>query len=152
NAGTMNQLAVQGAEGRIPGIIELDAQQVSGMGASAPPDPETIKRLVDIGLRAQLSSQSFGTGLLYVNFDMHPDGESRVVPDPTVQYPEIPTLPTPFEEAQMRAARFLAKLADYDVRALLDSIAHTASGLDQLVNSPDLRDAVAALAPAVRKA
>ncbi len=51
----------------------------------------------------------------------------------------------------MKATQFLAKLADYDVRALLDSLAHAVSGVDRVVNSPDLRDALAALPPAVRR-
>jgi paraquat-inducible protein B len=86
-----------------------------------------------------------------VKLDMNPGSELRLVGDPTVAYPEIPTLPTPLEEAQTKAARFLAKLAEYDVRALLDSLSSTASGLDRLVNAPDLHDSLAGLPPLLRK-
>lgn len=151
SSGTMNELVQRNAAVRIPVIIELDAQQVKGMGATVVPNPDTIKQLITLGMRAQLRAQSFVTGVLYVSLDMHPDTELHFVADPAVEYVEIPTLPTPLEEAQMKATQFIAKLADYDLRALLDSLAHTVSGLDRVVNSPDLRDALAALPPAIRK-
>lgn len=151
SSGTMNELARRNAAVRIPVMIELDAQQVKGMGATVVPNPDTIKQLITLGMRAQLRAQSFVTGVLYVSLDMHPDTELHFVADPAVEYVEIPTLPTPLEEAEMNATRFLAKLADYDVRALLDSLAHAVSGVDRLVNSPDLRDLLAALPPAVRR-
>src|ERR1041385_456157 len=100
---------------------------------------------------AQLRSQSFVTGVLYVNLDMYPEIEPQFVGDPSVKYVEIPTLPTALEQAQMKATQFVAKLADYDLRALLDSIAHTITDLDHLLISPDVRAALAALPPAVRK-
>jgi paraquat-inducible protein B len=151
NAGTMRQIEQATIEPRIPVIIELDAERVSGMGAKLKPDPQTIQRLVDLGMRAQLGMESFVTGLLYVKLDMYPGSELRLVTDPSVKYPEIPTLPTPLEEAQTKAARFLAKLSDYDVRALLDSLSGTASGLDRLVNAPELHETLAGLPPLVRK-
>lgn len=151
NAGTMRQLDTGAGEVRIPVIVELDAEQVAGMGARVTPDPPTIKRLVELGMRAQLGMESFVTGLLYVKLDVQPGSEMRLVGDPTVTYPEIPTLPTPLEEAQMKAARFLAKLADYDVRALLNSLSGTVSGLDRLVNAPEIRETLASLPPLARK-
>jgi len=151
SAGAMRQLDAGVSEVRIPVIIELDAEQVAGVGGKVNPDPPTMKHLVDLGMRAQLGMESFVTGLLYVKLDVQPGSELRLMADPTVTYPEIPTLPTPLEEAQMKAARFLSKLAEYDVRALLDSLSSTASGLDRLVNAPDLHDSLAEMPPLLRK-
>ena len=151
SAGAMRQLDAGVSEVRLPVIIELDAEQVAGVGGKVNPDPPTMKHLVDLGMRAQLGMESFVTGLLYVKLDVQPGSELRLMADPTVTYPEIPTLPTPLEEAQMKAARFLSKLAEYDVRALLDSLSSTASGLDRLVNAPDLHDSLAEMPPLLRK-
>jgi len=50
----------------VPVIIELDADKTASLGAQAKPDPPTIAGLVMRGLRAQLASECFVTGVLHV--------------------------------------------------------------------------------------
>lgn len=135
---------------RIPVIIEFDADAFTQRGGHLTPTPETMKQLVGFGLRARLSMESFVTGVLYIELDMLPQSPVQYVADATVPYPELPSLPTPLEEVQMRAAKFLAKLEEVDIKAMIDSLANTASGIDRLVNSPALAQAVATLPEAVK--
>jgi paraquat-inducible protein B len=107
---------------RIPVIIELDEDVLAQKGGKVKPDPKTVKRLIDLGLRAQLSMESFVTGLLYVKLDLFPGSDLRLVADPTVKYAEIPTLPTPLEEVQSKAAEFFAKLKEANIQGLVENL------------------------------
>ena len=130
---------------RIPVIIELDAEDFTARGAKLTPDPETVKRAIDAGLRARLTMESFVTGLLYIQFDLYPGSPLNLVADKTVKYVEIPSLPTPLEEIQMKAAQVLAKFENADIEGLLDNLASTVRGINMLVNSPHLHETVETL-------
>jgi paraquat-inducible protein B len=135
----------------IPVIIELDEERVREKGGRGNlDDPALLKAAIDAGLRAQLAMESFVTGLLYVKLDLFPDTTPRLINDPKVHYPEIPTVPTPLEEVQMKASRFLARLDKIDFEGLGQSITNVAKGLDQLVNSPDLHNAVESVGKAIQ--
>lgn len=133
------------AKVRIPVIIEIDQDVLAHKGGKVKPDPETVRRLVDLGLRAQLSMESFVTGLLYVKLDIHRGSALNMVADPTVKIPEIPTLPTPFEEVQMKAAEFFAKLKEADLEGLVENLGSAIDGIDRLVNSAKLQETLDAL-------
>jgi paraquat-inducible protein B len=140
-----------GGKVRIPVIIEIDQDALTQKGGKVKPDPQTMKRLVDLGLRGQLAMESFVTGLLYVKLDMHPGSELRLVADASVRYPEIPTLPTPLEEVQMKAAEFFAKLKEADIEGLIDHLSSTVEGIDRLVNSPKVNETIDSLPAIARK-
>jgi len=135
---------------RIPVIVELDERNMAQKGGKVIPNKQTIRLLVDNGLRAQLAMESIVTGLLYVKLDLQPGTPLRLVNDPTVDYPEIPTLPTPLEEVQMRASQFLAQLENTDFAGLLASLGGALDGANELFNSPDLKNAVGSLDEAVK--
>jgi len=136
---------------RIPVIIELDEDALAQKGGRVRPDPKTMQRLIERGLRAQLSMESFVTGLLYVKLDLYPGSELNLFADPTVKYAEIPTLPTPLEEVQSQAAAFLARLKDANIQKIVDDIGSAVAGIDRLVNSPKLSETLETLPSIARK-
>jgi paraquat-inducible protein B len=151
NVGAMTTLD-SGEEARIPVIIELDAGRMAEKGGKIRlDDPGRLKALIDLGMRAQLSMESFVTGLLYVKLDLHPGSPLRLVADPTVRYEEIPSLPTPLEEVQMRAAEFLKKLEATDLAGLIASFHEAIEGARALLNSPRLQEAIDKLPGTLRK-
>lgn len=141
----LNVSAMQRAanEFRIPVLIELDEELLRARGAQAElDDPAILKQMIEqFGLRAQLAMESFVTGLLYVKLDLLPRTAVRLVKEEGVPYDEIPTVPTPFEEVQMKASEFLAKLNAVDVAGIARSLANTLDSVDKLVSSPKV-DAV----------
>ena len=149
--GIFDESAPQAEKIRIPVIIELDEDALAQKGGKVKPDSETIKRLIDLGLRGQLSMESFVTGLLYVKLDLFPGSALKLVADPTVKYAEIPTLPTPLEEVQSRAAEFFAKLKEADIQGLVNNLGSAVEGIDQLVNSPKLKETLDTLPDVARK-
>jgi paraquat-inducible protein B len=134
---------------RIPVLIEVDAGRLVAMGGRATLTRERVQELIDRGLRAQLAMQSFVTGLLYVKLDFHPGTPVNLVNDPTVPYQELPTIPTPLEEAQAKAAKFLAKLDEADIAGMVTSLRSALDGLDHMLNSPDLKETLESLPGAI---
>lgn len=135
----------------IPVIIELEAEALTDRGAMLTPDPHTIQRMIERGLGAELSMESFVTGVLYVKLDLDPKSEKRMVADPAVPYIEIPTQPTRFEEVERKAAMFLSRLDKLDVEGLIDALTETIDGINRLVNLPALSETVELMPETVRK-
>jgi paraquat-inducible protein B len=136
--------AKQGTEAvRIPVIIELDPEHIGARGGHVRLDqPQAVKELIERGLRGQLATESFVTGVLYVKLDLMPDKPAIFVADPTVPYPEIPTVPTPLEQLQMYAEKLADRLKEIDIQGLVSSLEHVAKGVDRLVNSPGVTETV----------
>ncbi|HER62941.1 MAG TPA: MCE family protein [Desulfobacteraceae bacterium] len=102
-------------------------------------DRDTIRQLVDRGMRARLKVQSLLTGQLYVDLAFYPDKPARFISDdPKIS--EIPTIPTTVQE-------FSAMLQDFPTGEFLDDLAaisasiHTLLSSETLTTIPDRLDA-----------
>jgi paraquat-inducible protein B len=129
---------------KIPVIIEIDLEKLTSRGATPVVAQEAQafhKLVVENGLRGQLLMESLVTGLLYIGLDLFPGTPINLVQKPSgdYKYTEIPTLPTTLEQAQGTATKVLAKLAEIDFKAMIDSISGAVDGINQLVNSPALK-------------
>jgi len=132
---------------RIPVIIGIDPEKITSLGGS-----ETIlnssaeyQSAIDRGLRGQLQSESFVTGLLFVALDYFPGSPATFVQLPRthkLHYREIPTEASSTEKARMAVSEVLTKLAASDLVGLVDSARQAISDVHQLVASPDLRLAI----------
>ncbi len=143
--GVGDMAALSGAREKfyVPVVIELDADKTSSLGALAKPDPPTVASLVMRGLRAQLASESLVTGVLYVKLDLFPGTRGlRLGDEGGAPYPEIPTLPTQFEDLQMKAAQFFADLQQIDLQGLVEDIKATTVSVRAILDSQGLRSAV----------
>ncbi|MGE5217051.1 MAG: MlaD family protein [Chloroflexota bacterium] len=135
---------------KIPVIVEIDLEKLTSRGATGvvAKDVATFHQaILKMGLRGQLLMESLVTGLLYVGLDFFPDTPIRLVQQPGghYQYPEIPTTPTTLEQAQDAVTRIINKLEEIDFKGLTQSLTETVDGINQLVNSPDLKASLRAL-------
>lgn len=143
NVGDMSALSGDHTKWYVPVIIQLDADRTSALGATAKPDPDAIKDLVKRGLRAQLASESFVTGVLYVKLDFFPGLRGlRLADEVGAPFPEIPTLPTQLEEIQINAAKFLADLKSIDVKGLVEEMKTAVAAASGLLASEGLKNTV----------
>ena len=132
------RLEMQGASGvhMIPVIIEIDLKKVirRGFAREEAMNPNTISEFVKQGMRGQLLTESFVTGVLYVGFDWFPETPLRFVQQPGghFQYEEIPTVPSGLEEAQDAIVRVVKKLDDIDFKALAGSLTKTSDRFGEL--------------------
>ena len=129
---------------RIPVIIGIDPDKVTSLGGSETilNSPAEYQSAIDGGLRGQLQTESFVTGLLFVALDYFPGSPATFVQLPRkgrFHYREIPTEPSSTEKARVAVSEVLTKLAASDVVGLVDSARQTVSVLHQLLGSPDLK-------------
>ena len=117
----------------IPIVIEIDRDKLHGGEA----DRKYFLELIDKGLRAQLQMQSIVTGQLAIYLDFFP-GSPVVLRGKSTAYPEIPSILSKTEELQKT-------LAELPLEDLVDKMHSAMEGVDRLVNSPDLHEAVSSL-------
>lgn len=122
---------------RIPVYFEIDTDRVDLVRDRRREPYENFNVLIEQGLRAQLVMQSFVTGQIAVQIDFAPNEPAEYIgADPT--HFEFPTISSTVEK--MGKA-----LEDFDFDGLLKNIDGTIKGVNELANSPKLRDAIASL-------
>jgi phospholipid/cholesterol/gamma-HCH transport system substrate-binding protein len=129
---------------RIPVIIGIDPDKITSLGGSETilNSPAAYQDAIDGGLRGQLQTESFVTGVLFVALDYFPGSPATLVQQPRTRkfrYREIPTEPSSTEKTRTAVTEVLTRLAASDLEGLVDSARQVMSALHQLAASPDLR-------------
>jgi paraquat-inducible protein B len=127
-------------EAEIPVVIEIEPAkfQVDEGDRETHRNPrENAQKLIERGLRAMLAMQSFITGQLMIELDFHP-GSPVNLRSTKGDLLEIPTIPSTTE----RLANALQKL---DLEGMEKHLEDTLSGIDRLVNNPDLKAGIGEL-------
>jgi paraquat-inducible protein B len=137
-------------EYRIPVFIELDPDTMIASGARLRPmdlrDRSVLRDLFKNGLRAQLQAESLVTGVLYVALDVFPaDSPLTLYLPEDSDLLEIPALPTPLEQATSAFRQILDKIDKVDFKGILDNLEQTVSGINHLVNSPEIENVLTQL-------
>ncbi|HOV88238.1 MAG TPA: MlaD family protein [Syntrophobacteraceae bacterium] len=130
---------------KIAVYIDIDPARITEMTGTKtvreivgePGDKTAVEVLIEQGLRAQLDIQSLVTGQLYVLLDFLPDKPARMVgaEDGVV---EIPTVPSTLETI----SKTIDKLP---IEELSSKIVAAINGLEQFINSPELKDTMVAV-------
>ena len=120
---------------RIPVVVELgEGKIITADGSLYKPrdeetDAEFAKRMIAMGMRAQLAMQSFVTGQLMISLDFYPEKPARMV-GVRNKYPEIPTIPTPLQE-------LTRKLEKLPIEDIMNKVQDAMTGISKIVNSPE---------------
>jgi paraquat-inducible protein B len=135
---------------RIPVIIGIDADKITSLGGSETilNSPAAYQNAIAGGLRGQLQTESFVTGVLFVALDYFPGSPATLVQQPHTRkfrYREIPTEPSSTEKTRTAVTEVLTKLAASDLEGLVDSARQTMAELHQLAASPELKRTIRSL-------
>jgi paraquat-inducible protein B len=103
-----------------------------------------ISKLIDKGLRAQLSLESLVTGQLMIELDFHPDKPVRRV-GLDLGYPEIPTIPTAFDDL----AQTLKKIP---IEEIFEKLQSAIESIERVLSAPELMETIRSLNQAVQNA
>jgi paraquat-inducible protein B len=119
-------------------FFSLDGDKLESMEDGQGPNEETLRAAIEQGLRAQLETDSFVTGILHVSLSIEPESKARLH-DPISGVLEIPTIPTTQQEigAQVRALA--------DIEALFASLQRALDGVTELTTAPEVRGVVTSL-------
>jgi paraquat-inducible protein B len=137
---------------RIPVMVEVWGKRLHDLGAREP-SAALLEELVGRGFRARLASVSLVTGVMYVSFDEVPGSPASFSELPGEgAIPEIPTLPTRFDELTQGLASFVANLSSTDIKSVSVSVSDAMRGVQQLATSAELQSALKELRPLLSSA
>ena len=113
----------------------------------------SIRQLVDeAGLRATLHVESFITGQLMIEMLLRPDTPATRRGGIDVPYPEVPTIPSRSQELLSKIRKTIAALSDsFDFKEIAARTENILKGVDEIVNSPELRETLAGVNTIVNK-
>lgn len=139
------QLDPADRDARIPVYFELDEDKLRRAGVRLEPNATAaLESAIQRGLRAQLQTESFLTGVLYVELNYYPDSPATFLGswDGTT---EVPTMPTQMEQAREVVKQVVAKLDEIDFKGLIDSLTEAADGIREFATSDELKHTMATL-------
>ncbi|MEJ2214955.1 MAG: MlaD family protein, partial [Gammaproteobacteria bacterium] len=132
----------------IPVLIELEPERIIAKGDNKSPE-DTLKTLVDRGLRARLQTGSLLTGKLFVELDMHPNTRVRLVSG-QAKIPELPTIPAELEQITDSVKGILAKLEKVELDKMGDELHGALQGANTLLNKPELLESITEMNEALK--
>lgn len=138
------------ADVRIPVWYTIDVDTISGrQGRPFRLDRQRLDELIAAGFRAQLQTESFVTGVLFLGLDFFPD--SPVVLELTGQPEvfEVPVMSTTIERAMQSFDRLVKRVEALDLEGLVASAHRALDGVDNLARSPKVADALDGLREAL---
>jgi paraquat-inducible protein B len=125
---------------RLPVIIDVDRSQLLARGGTgAALEKSGFDEMIQMGMRAQLDTESLLTGRLYIDLDLHPKTPANYVLEPDGPYREVPTVQTDMAELQDRLTKTLDKFDKIDFQAVVVSITDAANSIKNLTGSPELK-------------
>ena len=111
-------------------------------------DAEVVRQQVAEGLRAELKSTSPVGGQKTIELDFHPEREARFANIPT-PWPEVPTAPTGMERLNDKIEETLKKISELPIDEVVAQLGDTLKSAQGLLDSGDLRGALANLRTAL---
>lgn len=115
----------------IPVFFEIEPARFTVVRADGQPNGLDVENLIEKGLRAQLTVQSFVTGLLMIELDFRP-GTRKLLVGTIQDYPEIPTIPSDLDD-------FLRRFEEVPIEETLEQITDILKTVREYVDSPEAR-------------
>jgi len=127
----------------VPVYVNINPDVIKRADKVARDPDEIMDELIDNGLRASLTTESFITGQLIVELDFYPDTQPRYLSQGD-DLREIPSIATGIQ-AVIKSTRELMEevQSEVDIVAIARDLASAVAGIDELANSTDLRAALA---------
>jgi paraquat-inducible protein B len=119
---------------QIPVYVEVEPDKFAGPAAKNAKRYQYYQALIDKGLKAQLQTQSFVTGLLQIGVDFYPEKPVRLL-GLVKKYPEIPTIPTSMQE-------LTKTLENLPLKDITEKLASAMEGINKIVNSPEINESL----------
>jgi len=116
--------------------LEPEALKGTAKGGAARRIEQAVQEL---GLRAQLGTQSFVTGVLYVALERRPD-TPIVVRGRDERVPELPTIPTDLEVWTAKLERFAEKIDKIPLEQIGQTVAVVLEDARAILESKDTQD------------
>jgi paraquat-inducible protein B len=139
------QIDVAKTQFQIPVLVEVEPERIGIVGDATNLDPDhAVDRLVERGLRAQLTSGNLLTGQLYVNLDLYPDAQPQTV-GRGGEYEILPTVPATLAGLTAKVNAILDKLERLPLDRLGEDLEATVARVRALAEAPEVIGSLRAL-------
>lgn len=150
DVGSVREIAIDlpgverdGGDLRIAVVYDVDRQQVESRGAAVRvEDPLDISTLMQLGIRAELATESLVTGQKYIALDLDPANPVSLEPVEGTPYPEIPTIDTGLERIEDAVYGIISDLGAVPLDSLVSVATATFGEIGTLASSPALTVAI----------
>jgi paraquat-inducible protein B len=136
-----------------PVVIEIDRNVLISSESTTFPKAVSRKereanrdRLVAAGFRARLEMQSLLTGLLYIDFDVHPDKPPVFTGLEYHGLLELPAIPTTVDEIRNTAEEVAKKINELPLEDMVQNLSSSLREIKNFLESPDIKKSSVALA------
>jgi len=152
-------LEMDAATGRIfkPVVIEIEPallRDFSGRKSYIHSDKQLLddtQRLIDMGLKARLETQSLLTGLLYVDLNFYHDKPVTLVDIDYKNLPELPSVPTTVDEIKNIADEVITKIRQLPLQEMVKDLSETLRETRDLLKSDDTKKSLQALSKSLQE-
>jgi paraquat-inducible protein B len=126
---------------KIPVFIETEPERVKRV-EGARYHPKYMQNLVvEQGLKGKLTSQSYVTGQLMIEFDFYPDKPIVLLNrDPKIK--ELPTIPSDMEEIGRTMENALEAIRKLPLEEIVNGMKNIIQSIDQLVGAPEAKKTI----------
>ena len=141
--------------GRIskPVVVEINPETMRDENGQ-PLEPATnprehqinAKKLIELGLKARLETQSLLTGLLYVEFNFVPEEKVHLTGIRYKDLPELPSRPSTVDEIRDAADEIIKKIRKLPLEEMVADLAATLREVREFMKSEDLHRSLHSLA------
>ena len=135
-----------------PVVIEIDPEAVLDSSghpfqavATLKQRQQNAQQLIDMGLKAQLQTQSLLTGLLYIEVNFFRDKPVILTGLNYKNLPELPSIPTTADQLKNTADELLTKFRQLPIEDIVRDLAATLKEVRNIATSDDLKKDRAAL-------
>lgn len=145
--------------GRIykPVVIEIEPELLQDFSApvSAPQtdgkQQQDAKRLIELGLKARLETQSLLTGLLYVDLDFYQEKPVYLVEHDFKNLPQLPSVPTTVDEIRNIADEIISKVRELPLEEMIRDLSETLEETRNILKSEEMKQSLAATAKTLQE-
>jgi len=119
---------------RVKTVLAIEPQRFTPENPGTDVVESMFPRLVERGLRAQLETDSFLTGQLYVKLDFHQQAPVAVIM-PGDPYPQLPTVPSTLNQTIESFTRVLEKIKDLPMDEIGQELSATVNNLNETLKA-----------------
>jgi paraquat-inducible protein B len=134
----------------MPVLIEVEPERFWQATGTSVKEDIGLQASVDAGFRAQLQSGNLLTGAKLVGLDFFPNAEPVKI-ETRDGRPIFPTVPSPGGAIAQDVSSIVRKLDQLPLDQIGADLASTADGVNRLVNSPDMQQALKSLTDALEQ-
>lgn len=150
--GTVSEVSLEmdTSSGRIykPVVIEIDPEKLREFSVKddhiqlGQLQQHYAQRLIELGLKARLETQSLLTGLLYVDFNFYPEKPIYLVNLKYKNLSELPSIPSTVDEIRNIADEVLNKVRELPLEEMVRDLSETFAESRDLLKAEDTKKAV----------